>query len=354
MADIKISFSKTLDQLKQLQNIFNQKFEIERNIVELPQEVELKSEMVLRLKEKYLVQNKQFSELQTQVTQKRLELETLQANREKYEREIAQVNSQRDYEQIDRAIKENLEQEQIMRSEYTALESRQKLFSEEFAQSEDLLKNQEQSLNELKTSIENRIKELESSLKVIKKQEDKITAGLDDKLVFKFERIIRSTEGDGIVAVRQNVCCGCNMILPLQFVSGVRKETEVHNCPYCSKILFYDDVYEEEILEEETSGLQDLYEDTDIELDNFDREDFELFLEDDAIGSDEYRVDADLDEDDESDDNLDDDDDDLDDDDIDDDDGGLENEYDDTEDLDIEPKDEMLESDMEGDDLSHL
>jgi chromosome segregation ATPase len=63
------------------------------------------------------------------------------------------VSTQRDYEQIDRAIKENQEQELIMRREHTSLESKLVAFEEEYNSTEHLLKDQEEELAVMKKEM---------------------------------------------------------------------------------------------------------------------------------------------------------------------------------------------------------
>ena len=94
----------------------------------------------------------------------------------------------------------------------------------------------------------------------IKKQEDEIIPGLNQEIVYKFQRIIQRNS-EGIVAVRNGVCTGCQMILPGQFANEVRDGEKILFCPYCSRILFYQEVNEEEAEDystlEETGSLAD-------------------------------------------------------------------------------------------------
>jgi RNase P subunit RPR2 len=67
--------------------------------------------------------------------------------------------------------------------------------------------------------------------------------------------------GRGIVAIRGGVCTGCHMILPIQFANEVRLGEKIVFCPYCSRILFYEEVEagEEEFFDAEDAGsLSDL------------------------------------------------------------------------------------------------
>ena len=86
-------------------------------------------------------------------------------------------------------------------------------------------------------------KELDKCLK----EKKSISSGLDEELLYKFEKIVKNKEGIGIVSVKNNVCMGCNMLLPPQFVNDVRREDKLIFCPNCSRILYYQ---QEELSEE--------------------------------------------------------------------------------------------------------
>jgi hypothetical protein len=67
--------------------------------------------------------------------------------------------------------------------------------------------------------------------------------------------------GRGIVAIKGGVCMGCHMILPAQFANMVHKGEEIVFCPYCSRILFYEESEqgEEVFFDNDDSGsLSDL------------------------------------------------------------------------------------------------
>ena len=81
----------------------------------------------------------------------------------------------------------------------------------------------------------------------MKKEEKAITPGLDEEILFKFERIIKSKSGLGIVPIEKGVCNGCHMILTAQFVNDVREGEGIMFCPNCSRILFYPEEEEENL-----------------------------------------------------------------------------------------------------------
>jgi predicted nucleic acid-binding Zn-ribbon protein len=67
--------------------------------------------------------------------------------------------------------------------------------------------------------------------------------------------------GKGIVAIKGGVCMGCHMILPAQFANDIHVGKEIVFCPYCSRILFYEEAKpgeEEEFDNDDSGSLSDL------------------------------------------------------------------------------------------------
>jgi len=85
-------------------------------------------------------------------------------------------------------------------------------------------------------------------------KENDLTHELDEDLKFKFERIIRSKSGMGIVPIHGVVCTGCHMMLPANFVNEVRQADKIVFCPYCSRILYYEETETDESMEEILAG----------------------------------------------------------------------------------------------------
>jgi RNase P subunit RPR2 len=103
-------------------------------------------------------------------------------------------------------------------------------------------------------------------------QENALASEIDPELLFKFERIIRN-KGSGTVAIKGGVCMGCHMILPIQFANTVRLGEEYVFCPYCSRILFFEESEEgeEDFFDLEDAGsLADL---DDLEEEEYDEDD---------------------------------------------------------------------------------
>ncbi|MEX2444533.1 MAG: C4-type zinc ribbon domain-containing protein [Alkalispirochaeta sp.] len=295
----------TIEKLKVLQDILSDKFTIQREIEDLPRTLATKKELVSRLKKSFVDKNEKYEETRKRVADLRVRLQEAESDREKYESQMDQITTAREYDALEKEIRDASEREQqfrreLQREEKDLEEQRQRLEREE-----EMIKAQEEELEEERAKIDSETSERKNRLEELEVRENETIPGLDEELLFKFERIIRSKEGEGIVPIRNGVCTGCQMILPNQFVNDVRAAQEIHFCPYCSKVVFYaeDDVDADEVgfSDSDEEGLADLVDD-DFDEDLFEEEALIGLTDEDEITPEEQaEISGDDDEDDESD-----------------------------------------------------
>ncbi len=232
---------KTFDKLKNLQNILLKEFEAEAELEEIPRELN-------ELKRKFHKLERNIKEMESSVENnnkriKELEKEKgeLKLNKEKYEGQISLIKTQREYEAITNEIAQIdeklvvIEEEEL--NDYQEIENLNKELEEQKGLYTDLNKEIEEKKKGVNQQIGKKQKELDKYLK----DKEKITAGLDEEVIYKFEKIVKKKDGIGIVSIRSGVCMGCNMTLPPQFINDVRREEEIIFCPNCSRILYYYD-----------------------------------------------------------------------------------------------------------------
>jgi hypothetical protein len=212
------------------------------------------------MKKSYIEKNNQYNETKQRITDLREKMEAAEREREKYEQQMDLIQTQREYEALDKEIRDASEREQSLRKELQKETKVLEEMSEELSREESLIEQQEQEVKEEQDKIKDETEAKKKSLGDLEKEEKKLVPGLDEELIFKFKRIIRSKEGEGIVPLKKGVCTGCQMILPNQFVNDVQRGEEILFCPYCSKIVFYVGDEESEYTEEESETLADVVE----------------------------------------------------------------------------------------------
>ncbi len=251
---------EVIEKLKTLQDILSERYTMERELRDIPRSLSTKTELLNRLKKQYIEKNEQFEAAKQRIRDLRARMEEAEREREHYEQQMSEIKTQREYEALDKEIREASEREQYHRKELQREERELEETEHALEREEQLISEQENELEEEQNRIQSESESKKKQIAELDKQQKKVTPGMDEDLLFKFDRIIRSKEGEGIVPIRKGVCTGCNMILPRQFVNDVRHGAEIKFCPYCSKIVFYveDDL---EAPESETEGLMDVFDD---------------------------------------------------------------------------------------------
>ena len=261
---------EVFDKLRNLQDILSSKYEIEKEIYEIPKALNTKNELLIRLKKDYIEKNDLLTETQNKIKHLKFLLSEAEREREDYEKQMDIISTQREYEALDKQIKAATEKGQQYRKDILREEKEQEVIKLSLLQEEKMISQQESELADEQENIKAESLEKEKLLEVLKVQESEIIPGLDEDILFKFERIIKSKSGLGIVPVKDYVCTGCHMVLPAQFQNDVHAGEEIHFCPYCSRILYY----EEDLLQDEYSfsdadsgGLADLVNPDSIDFD---------------------------------------------------------------------------------------
>ena len=266
--------------LKDLQEVLVEKYQIEAKKSEAPKQLSSQEELLAVLKKEYIAKNNEYDSIKEKVLKIKFDLEQAVKSRESGEQGMDNITTHREYEALEKQVNEAKALESDLRKELQKEEKILTELKENLKISEDMISGQENELAEGKASLDKQINEYEEKLKELKEKEDSITPGLSDEILFKFERIIqRNTEG--IVSVKDEVCNGCNMILPSQFVNLVREGNSINFCPYCSRILYYEesenDTAENHYFTEDIGSLVDLSDD----FEDYDDEEKDYDLDDD-------------------------------------------------------------------------
>lgn len=231
--------TEIFDRLKSLQVILGRKYELESKIDEAPKQLGSQDELLARMKKEYIEKNKEYEAVKERVGQLKIELDEAVKLREDGEKNMDNITTHREYEALDKQISEASAKEADVRKELQKEEKSYAELNDILKTSEAIINSTEESLNESKKALDSQLSSYKSEIAELKSQEEKIVPGLDQEILFKFQRIIQRNS-EGIVAVKNGVCTGCHMILPGQFANEVREGENILFCPYCSRILFYE------------------------------------------------------------------------------------------------------------------
>jgi len=238
------------DKLRFLQKILSKKCEIEFDVNEIPKIISTKTELLNRLKKSYIEKNKNQDEITTLIKELMQMMNAAERERENYEQQMDLIKTQREYEALDKQIKDISAKEQEFRKQIQNQELQKEEMKNTLERESQMIQKQEEEIKTEQSRIKHELKEKQKLLKTLEKEESKITPGLDEEILFKFERIIKNKAGIGIVPIKNGICTGCHLILTPQFVNDVRMGNGIQFCPECSRIIFF----QEENRDEETNN----------------------------------------------------------------------------------------------------
>lgn len=277
-----MQMTEELERLKSLQDVLAEKYEIEAKVEELPKTLDGSTESLDRFKIEYIEKNKLYEEKKDIVARLRVELDEAQRKREEGERGMDAISTHREYEILEKQISEAQALEDSKRKELQREEKSMAELNDLLKSEEDLIASTEKDVNEARENLDKEIAACNEKLEALKAQEAEISEGIDSETIMKFQRIIKRNR-KGIVAVKGKVCDGCHMILPAQFANEVHHGEKILFCPYCSRILFYEEAAD---LDENYVSIHDDSSADDMDEDLLEDEDFIDIEDDDSEDSD--------------------------------------------------------------------
>jgi len=197
---------------------------------------------------------KRISDIETRLDRAKTRVKEIEVERKRFELD---VNTKR--EKINRFKTQQLETRK--NEEYQALTNEIGRFEKDIEEVEDReleLMEEAESLKPTvqaaeaeaaatRKQVEQQRIDLEAKLKALQEQSDtlksdrqKLTEGLDEDLLYRYDRIFQG-KGEAVVGLEHQVCMGCHMKITTQTVVRVRGGQEVVGCDQCGRILFWVD-----------------------------------------------------------------------------------------------------------------
>ena len=237
-----MSRNEKLDCLKKLQVILQKKFVLEDKINSIPADLKAEEAQLRNAQEKYQNLSDFFDSLQSEQKSLAIKYDDAFNKRIEYEKQMEFINTQREFEALTKQLEEARISEQSflkMRNSKTAELEKVKTDLEAEKAELDAL---EERVREEKGKVDSEISSINEEIATRDAECDSIKAGvIPEDLYEKFSNIVKKKDGFGIVPVYGQVCTGCDLILPVQFVIDLELKTEkgeIEYCPYCSRIIY--------------------------------------------------------------------------------------------------------------------
>ena len=203
-----------------------------------PQEIKaIEAAFELRKRDLATLEKKSL-DLQKQRKEKELELATNAEGVKKLSGQLFSLKTNKEFQIMQQQIAD-------LKADGAVIEEKILIFFEESDKikaqidSENLkLKEEEKIFLQQKKAIESRSEEITGRLSQLDAQRKQIIPGMDAKRLQDYEKILHSRDGLAIVAVKDNSCGGCHMLVPPQVINLIRMYEHIITCEVCNRILY--------------------------------------------------------------------------------------------------------------------
>ncbi len=232
---------KTLYSLIELQEVDKRLDELMEERGDLPLIVEELQAKVDQKKEDFDLRKNELK--QSKVRQREVELEVVEIKEKlaKYEEQLYQVKTNKEYDAI--TTETETAKEEIQNSEKELSELEQKI-----GELEETIEALEAEITKLDAELAENKVELEKTLNAtaeeenLLKQEREIIIGKSSPEIVKSYELVRQARGgQGIAKIEGNVCGGCYSFIPPQKIVEVKKMKKIYTCEFCGRILVWDE-----------------------------------------------------------------------------------------------------------------
>lgn len=243
--------------LLELQDVLKEKFSLESEIEALPVNLKELQSQLADANVKYLELTDKYNKAKEDVASNSIKYDDAFTARTNAEKKMDTISTQREYEALSKEIDEAKVRENGLLKARNASQAAVEELNAQLQAQEEVTEALQKQVNEENAKIDQTISEKQAQIADIDARCNDIKAkGISDELYEKFAKIVKNKKGIGIVPIHGLVCQGCHMILPQQFVNDVRMDNSTEYCPYCSRILYYEE-------SEDVIDLSDLSEGSD-------------------------------------------------------------------------------------------
>jgi len=211
--------------LVELQSVLKEIYDIEQMNKRLPEGVEQMKRNLEPLKREIETSEAELCDVETRQGQLAVESQELQdrlQELEAVELEFSSANER--ISDCNRQIKET-------RSRHDALVKRLEEMRPEYDQNLEKIVAEE-------TKVQDEVAKNQLQIDELRARRQTMVVGVDMPTLNRFEKIVNSKNGIGIVPVINDSCDGCHMRIPPQMIGKVKRCQELVTCLNCSRILY--------------------------------------------------------------------------------------------------------------------
>ena len=233
-----------LKRLEELQRYDAQIQELTNALAAIPAKLQASQNDLARVEGLLSSERQQLNESQRYYSEQKGLLEADETHASSAKHKLAQAKNSKEYLAAQREIDATREsvqsREQEMGKLVDAVKAKEKMLADRDADLQGL----RDSVAKDAEIARGKMNELEAKIAGIRTERDKIAAGVRPEVLKRYSAI-RMRRGLAVVAVRGGNCTGCNMNMPPQLYNVLQRGTSLETCPYCHRMIYWDELMKE-------------------------------------------------------------------------------------------------------------
>ncbi|MBI4597221.1 MAG: hypothetical protein HY737_02315 [Candidatus Omnitrophica bacterium] len=232
-----------LESLKKLQAIDAQLYQLKRQQVEKPKELERVAAAVAAEEAKLAAATERMKSLQLAQKEKELDLQTREANVKKLQGQLFQLKTNKEYAAMQREIDAHKADNSVLEEDIIKLFDAIEQATKE-RQTEHARVVQEQArLAKERQRIEEDLAIIADSIGKLERQREAALPDVPKAALDVYERVLVLRHGLALVSLVNDACGGCHRRMPPQVVNEVYLKAKLVTCESCNRILFFDEAH---------------------------------------------------------------------------------------------------------------
>lgn len=107
-------------------------------------------------------------------------------------------------------------------------------------EAEEKVRVAEQAFNKEKHVLDELDRKLSSELAELEGQQRERSAKVEPALLARYAKLKASRKDQPLAAIQRGMCSGCRLQIPPQLIAEVKRSQDLHTCPYCHRMLYWD------------------------------------------------------------------------------------------------------------------
>jgi len=235
--------NSTLESLIALQRLDKVIFDMRQRIEALPKTLQQLDELLAESEEKILKTRANIEEQERTRRTKELEIEANTEKTKKYQGQLLQVKTNKEYS--------------ALLAEINGLKSQNILIEDDIIELMESIERAKQTLKQIQSEadqIKRRVseekqralaeqQEWQQQLDLERQTRDANAQGIEPAILREYSRLLQMRNGVAVVAVDENgTCTGCYVALTPQMFAEVKTKDTLHRCPVCLRFLYAESV----------------------------------------------------------------------------------------------------------------